>query len=130
MAPAEEAVGHKNPGVRELFRGRNRAHDLDHDCCLRPESFRLVAVRVLAFATPPQAAGRNEPGAGEITQRVSAAFSERLPSPSWEPSPPAGWRSGREPPGDHPDVLRLFASMAGAFIVPRVSANSSGSGCR
>jgi MFS family permease len=117
---AEEAVGHKNPGVRELFRGEiaRTTWITTVVCALSLSAWWLFVfwhsqhLRKLLGATSLAPA--------EITQRVSAAFFGTI-AVSIVGTFASGWLAIRV--GNRRAIILmffgLFASMAGAFIVPR-----------
>jgi MFS family permease len=116
---AEEAVGHKNPGVRELFRGEiaRTTWITTVVCALSLSAWWLFVfwhsqhLRKLLGATSLAPA--------EITQRVSAAFFGTI-AVSIVGTFASGWLAIRV--GNRRAIILmffgLFASMAGAFIVP------------
>ena len=117
---AEEVVHHHNPGVRELFRGR-LARTTFHTtavCALSLSAWWLFVFwhaqhlrRLLGDAGTP---------AAEVTRLVSAAFFTMI-AVSIAGNYFSGWMAKRL--GNRRAIMinfaALFASMAGAFIVPR-----------
>ncbi|MFA5057505.1 MAG: MFS transporter [Opitutaceae bacterium] len=119
-ARAEQAVGHKNPGVRELFRGdiARTTWITSVVCALSLSAWWLFVFwhsqhlrRLLDAAGLPPA---------EITRRVSAAFF-LVNALAIAGNFAAGWLA-RQVNNRRAILLLflgLFGSMAGAFIVPR-----------
>ena len=117
---AEQAAGHRNPGIRELFRGDiARTTWITMVVC----ALSLSAWWLFVFWNP-QHLRRLLDGSGlpaaEITRLVSAAFFTTI-GVSIAGTFAAGWLAKRI--GNRLAIfwmfLGLFGSMAGAFIVPR-----------